>query len=161
MLVKKNRFLPMIVTFILLSILISSSGCNLLISLVAPNNPPVAIVCNDQQVYIREEVDLDGSNSYDPDGDALTFEWSITASPEDVRIENSDIVNRTSSIASVIFYSIGTYEFKLTVSDSEYESSVSLTIIVDELAPDPDPTPLPDSTPNSTTPPEVTNNFTR
>jgi probable HAF family extracellular repeat protein len=40
------------------------------------NNPPVAVVGPDQVVHCHTTVVLDGSESHDPDGDALTFEWS-------------------------------------------------------------------------------------
>ena len=50
------------------------------------NAPPVADAGPDQRVYFNETVRLDGSRSYDPDGDIITYAWmpveSIRPAPE-------------------------------------------------------------------------------
>jgi len=45
--------------------------------LVVINNPPVANAGPDQTVDVGVIVSLDGGNSSDPDGDALTFNWTL------------------------------------------------------------------------------------
>ncbi len=46
------------------------------------NAPPVAQAGSDQVVDSGDLVELDGTNSYDPEGESLTYSWSIQAGPE-------------------------------------------------------------------------------
>jgi hypothetical protein len=45
---------------------------------LGPNQAPTADAGTDQTVLAGQIVTLDGSNSADPDGDALTFAWTLT-----------------------------------------------------------------------------------
>ncbi|MCA8974697.1 MAG: hypothetical protein KDC98_08240, partial [Planctomycetes bacterium] len=46
-----------------------------------PNTPPIAAAGSDLTVLKGTAVRLDGSQSIDPDGDALTFQWSQELPP--------------------------------------------------------------------------------
>jgi hypothetical protein len=45
------------------------------------NSPPVADAGPDQSVAVTDTVSLDGSGSYDPDGDFFGYTWSLTSAP--------------------------------------------------------------------------------
>ncbi len=55
------------------------TGCSS--DLAGPNRAPVAVAGADVVVNVGLTAILDGSASYDPDGDALTYEWSLLAAP--------------------------------------------------------------------------------
>jgi hypothetical protein len=48
---------------------------------VDENRPPVADAGSDMISYVDEEVVLDGSSSYDPDGTVQSYEWQCTSHP--------------------------------------------------------------------------------
>ncbi len=52
-----------------------------------PNRAPVAVAGMDQTVEVNEKVMFDGSYSFDPDGDKLTYEWQLLYRPSDGRSE--------------------------------------------------------------------------
>jgi hypothetical protein len=83
------------------------------------NSPPVANAGPDQTVG-SGSVTLDGSASYDPDGDPITYQWSQISGPT--------VVLATPTAVKTTFNAVSgqTYVFKLTVTDS-YGLSASAT----------------------------------
>jgi probable HAF family extracellular repeat protein len=83
------------------------------------NNPPVAVAGPDQVIDCQAQATLDGSGSTDPDGDALTFEWSSGGN-----------VLGTSSVLSIAL-PLGTNVVTLKVTDACGASSqTNLTVVV-------------------------------
>ncbi|HKZ62878.1 MAG TPA: PKD domain-containing protein [Thermoplasmata archaeon] len=87
------------------------------ISIDALSGPPVANAGPDQMSVRNATVTLDGSASFDPDGDPITFNWTQVAGPNLLPIPDAD-----TSVASVVPTMVGTYTFNLTVTDNRTES---------------------------------------
>ena len=90
------------------------------------NEAPVAVVAVVEGVYEGDQVVLDGTGSYDPDGDDLQYLWTQTGGPT-VELDSSTIPAPT-------FYAVsqGVVAFELVVTDGELSSPAEgVEIIVD------------------------------
>jgi hypothetical protein len=76
------------------------------------NTPPVANAGPNQDNVQAGTITLDGSASYDPDGDPITYSWSQLSGPA-VTLATPTLAKTTFSAAAG-----QTYIFKLTVTDS-------------------------------------------
>ncbi len=87
---------------------------------------PEAFAGDDMQGFIADTVQLDGGVSADPDGDELSFAWTISSKPEGSAAEISDPASATPSLFLDL---VGDYVIELTVDDGICHSEVdSLTI---------------------------------
>lgn len=79
-----------------------------------PQHPPVADAGPDQVVLKGTVVQLDGSRSFDPDGDRLRYSWSFIAKPEESAAVLSDphAINPT-----FVADALGRYIVQLQVDD--------------------------------------------
>jgi hypothetical protein len=79
------------------------------------NRPPVASVCCNQTVRPGTPVTLDGSGSYDSDGNyPLSFSWSVASKPQ---LSQSSISQENTPSASFIPDMPGDYLLRLSVAD--------------------------------------------
>lgn len=99
----------------------------------APNNgPPKADAGNNKIVKESENVQLDGSNSVDPDGDKLSYNWQLV-SPKNGKI---NLHNEDSAKPDFVAPSLDgtanklTLVFKLAVTDGNLQSSDIVMILV-------------------------------
>ncbi|WP_157817600.1 choice-of-anchor K domain-containing protein [Candidatus Thiodictyon syntrophicum] len=85
------------------------------------NNPPVANAGADRNVETGQPVTLDGSGSYDPDQDLITFdwriEWALDAKPLASQLTDAGILNRTEPNPTLTPDVDGDYVLRLIVSD--------------------------------------------
>ncbi|MDI6873717.1 C45 family autoproteolytic acyltransferase/hydolase [Candidatus Solincola sp.] len=85
----------------------------------AANHRPVASISAPGEVVRGERVELDGTGSRDPEGDALTYQWVLAAKPSGSAAELSDPTSpRTWFTADVE----GVYRVRLRVSDGSRTS---------------------------------------
>ncbi len=99
--------------------------------IIVRNRPPVADAGPDQSMsFIPATVALDGSGSYDPGGDPLTYHWRQIAGPAvDLSDENAVEPNFAPS-------EIGVYVFELIVNDGLIDSSPdNVGIVIGNRAP--------------------------
>lgn len=104
------------------------------------NRPPVAIVGEDQTGIEGDRIDLDGSGSYDPDGDLLIYNWT-QIQPDFIE---AYLVNPTTSTPHFYINELHhfpvTFVFQLEVSDG-YTHSGPLIYNVDRVTVTLDPRP--------------------
>lgn len=102
------------------------------VSVVTPsdNEPPVAEASDfDDPVVNRtpcESVDpipLNGTRSYDPEGENLTYEWGVQSVPDGSSASNDDFTDRSDARARFNADVPGQYVFELRVSDGELWSA--------------------------------------
>lgn len=108
------------------------------VSISTTNTPPVASAGPDQSVtLIGSIVRLDGTQSYDLDGDAIAFNWTLTSRPEG---STAELIGANTSIPNFIADVHGTYVAQLAVSDPWVSSPASsVTISFENVKPVADP----------------------
>lgn len=91
--------------------------------------PPVANAGADRTIEVGDAVSLDGSQSTDPDGDPLTFAWTILSEPtgSNVALSNPS-VSKPGFTASVA----GDYVFRLEVTAGSDKDTDEVTITAEE-----------------------------
>ena len=89
------------------------------------NRAPVADAGPDQNVATGASVQLDGSESSDPDGDSLTYGWAFVSRPDGSAATLSGASTATPTFVADVD---GTYEVDLTVSDGELSDSDRVVI---------------------------------
>ena len=100
------------------------------------NNAPVADAGINQSVAVGSTVNLDGSASFDVDGDALNYQWVFVAKPTASQITLS---NATTDSATFTADVEGNFVLGLVVNDGQLDSSQS-QIYISALAANTAPT---------------------
>ncbi len=72
-----------------------------------------------------DTLQLDGERSFDPDGDSLSYSWSVDAVPDGSTSSTETLVSSTSSRPTFEPDLSGEYSFSLVVSDGTYTSASS------------------------------------
>ncbi len=98
------------------------------------NHAPIANAGSPQTVSAGSPVTLNGSASSDPDGDVITYQWTLVSKPQGSLI---DVAQATMPIASFNPDKSGVYEAQLIVTDSNNTRSLAsrVTITVVNNAP--------------------------
>ena len=90
----------------------------------ATNEPPVADAGVDRTVSRHTVVELDGSDSSDPDGDTLSFAWQQTSGP------STELANGTTAAPSFLPTEAGSYAFLLVVDDGDGGVATDIVVVV-------------------------------
>ncbi|HZX22636.1 MAG TPA: DUF4382 domain-containing protein [Woeseiaceae bacterium] len=95
------------------------------------NTAPVADAGADQTVTAGDTVNLDGSASFDDDGDTLTYSWAFVSVPEgsEASLTNADTVGATFTADLA-----GEYVVELVVNDGTEDSAPDQVTITAEAA---------------------------
>ncbi|WP_166652706.1 PKD domain-containing protein [Pelagimonas phthalicica] len=97
------------------------------------NTQPVAVASGPAQAFVGETVTFDGSASYDPDGDSLSFGWTIESQPAG---SAATIADPFGPLAQFTPDRRGSYIFGLRVADYGLGSELALvTLDVPNRAP--------------------------
>ena len=92
-----------------------------------PGKPPVISVVTSLTVETGQQTSIDGSKSSDPDGDKLTYAWTIKNKPAS---STAVLTNIQGAIAGFTADIAGTYSLSLTISDGIWPSvSQEVTIL--------------------------------
>ncbi len=97
------------------------------VTISTTNTAPVADAGPDQAVtVIGSLIQLDGSKSYDPDGDPITYQWSFSSIPAGSAAILSSPTSSTPTFTADVH---GTYIVQLTVSDP-WTQSLPATVTI-------------------------------
>src|SRR5713101_4233560 len=99
---------------------------------IVTNTPPVANAGPNQTIALGTTVHLDGSQSSDVDGDALSFQWAVTATPGGIAATLSD---PTAVQPTFVVARPGTYTVQLIVNDGQVDSAPASVLISTQNSP--------------------------
>src|SRR5581483_8198871 len=96
---------------------------------LAQNRPPVANAGPDQNVIVGQPVTLAGTASSDPDGDPITYHWTVLQVPSGSAVATSSLSGAAGPKPTFTPDLVGAYVVELFVDDSK-ASSVSDQMVV-------------------------------
>ncbi len=80
----------------------------------APNDDPIADAGADQAVDVGDNVQLNGSSSFDPNNDPLTYQWTLASAPAG---SSATLIGAASALPEFVADLAGSYAIELEVSD--------------------------------------------
>jgi len=114
--VPKNRtgalYPAAIVAFVII-IVLSVIGSRVCV-MAADQTKPVAVIEGTLLVYVDHTVYLDATESYDPAGNALTYQWTLSYSPRD---SNAVLSDAFSAHCTFVPDKTGVYQVQLVVNN--------------------------------------------
>jgi hypothetical protein len=94
---------------------------------VGLNRSPVAVAGADMTVVVDNQVEIDGSESFDPDGEPLEYIWSLVAAPSTGKAELASLRGETTSLTPD---AAGAWLVRLVVFDGMLVSQPDLVRIL-------------------------------
>lgn len=108
---------------------LSSAPDVAIIEVLPGGEPPVADCGGDLEVEAGERAVLDGSQSYDPEGGALSYAWTLGTVPAGSTQDSSSLFDAATAQASFVPDLPGTYSVYLVVNDGQQDSEVALCTV--------------------------------
>lgn len=124
----------------------ASDSDNVMIEVTTLNTPPVADAGADQNVATGALVTLDGTGSFDPDGDLISYLWRFESVPAGSALGDGDLTGAQTAMPSFSPDVAGTYLVALVVMDEEFTSDPDTALVVamtPNIAPNADAGPSP------------------
>jgi len=112
--------------------------CTIKYSQAFPNQPPIAIAGLDQIVYEGDVVELNGTDSYDPDGTISTYEWDFESDGiyDYVETANSSPDGVFDGKTTQVYGDNGMYKVTLRITDDDgLNHTNTCNITVNNVAP--------------------------
>ncbi|WP_299495428.1 REJ domain-containing protein [uncultured Shewanella sp.] len=107
----------------------SSNSAPVTVKISDTDSIPVANAGYDRKVDGTNPITLNGSLSFDTDGDQLSYQWTMVSSPSG---SLSKLIRANSPYPILIPDSSGTYTFELVVSDGSNTSLPDTVIVTDQ-----------------------------
>lgn len=108
-----------------------SSTATVAVQIEPVNHAPVAkAVAIPSTVFAGNPVTLDGSGSFDPDNDPLTYQWTQIGNPGDPQVQLSDASAVSPTFTAPAVSSTTSLSFQLTVSDGSLSSIATVQATV-------------------------------
>jgi hypothetical protein len=120
------------------------------------NAAPIADCGSNLSAEVDQRVDLDGSSSADPEGAALTYQWTLSSAPSCSALGTTDVFNAATVTASVVPDCAGVFVVGLAVSDGSNWSDADYCSITVETG---DEAPIADAGDTSSLSPCTESNF--
>lgn len=95
-----------------------------------PNYPPVADAGTDKNVITGQPVTVDGSNSFDPEGEMITFLWMFAGVPNGSIVTDASLSDAAGAQPVFTTDVDGDYILKLVVNDGKLNSIPDEVIII-------------------------------
>lgn len=105
------------------------------------NKVPVADAGDDKNVAVGIATQLDGSDSFDPDGDQITYTWTVVSVPTGSQVKTETLEGKTTPKPTFTPDVAGPYVFRLIVNDGKADSvpdEVTITAAKDNVPPNAD-----------------------
>jgi hypothetical protein len=101
------------------------------ITLAPPNATPIADAGPDQTVTALQMVQLDGSGSFDPDSDPITYHWNIVTAP----VGSGSVLSDNAAVDPSFSPDLaGFYEIELVVNDGLVDSAPDTVMVMAQSA---------------------------
>lgn len=111
---------------------LNSTASTVTVTASTANLAPVANAGGGLNVYVGTTVTLNGTGSYDPNGDSLLYAWAFVSKPAG---SSASLTEATSATPSFVTDIAGSYVIALAVGDGSLASQVSTVTITASAVP--------------------------